>query len=43
MKNIKEYNDIEVFLHFEPDKGHNGINMEDAINFLYNILGENKD
>ena len=43
MKNIKEYNDIEVFLHYEPEKGHNGINMEDAINFLYNILGENKD
>ena len=38
MKNIKEYNDIEVILHFEPDKGHNGIDMQDAINFLYSIL-----
>lgn len=25
MKYNGEYNDIEVFLHFEPDKGHNGI------------------
>ena len=38
MKNIKEYNDIEVVLHFEPDKGHNAIDMQDAINFLYSIL-----
>lgn len=38
MKRIKEYNDIEVFLHYEPDKGHDGISMEDAIHFLYNIL-----
>ena len=38
MKRIGEYNDIEVFLHFEPDKGHNGISMDDAINFLYHIL-----
>ena len=35
---VKEYNDIEVILHFEPDKGHNGIDMQDAINFLYSIL-----
>ncbi len=40
MKNIKEYNDIEIILHYEPDKGHNGIDMDDAINFLYKILGE---
>ncbi len=38
MRHISEYNDIEVFLHFEPDKGHNGISMEDAISFLYGIL-----
>lgn len=38
MKHVREYNDIEVFLHFEPDKGHNGISMDDAINFLYRIL-----
>lgn len=38
MRGICEYNDIEVFLHYEPQKGHNGINMEDAIRFLYGIL-----
>lgn len=41
MKGIDEYNDIEMFLHFEPDKGHNGLNMEDAISFLYRILEQN--
>jgi glycosyltransferase involved in cell wall biosynthesis len=35
-----EYNEIEVFLHYEPDKGHNGISMEEAISFLYSILDE---
>ena len=40
MRNISEYNDIEVILHFDREKGHDGINMEDAISFLYNILGE---
>ena len=38
MKDIKEYHDIEVFLHFEPTKGHNGIGMNEAIEFLYHIL-----
>jgi len=38
MKHVSEYNDIEVFLHFEPDKGHNGISMDDAIKFLYQKL-----
>lgn len=41
MKYSGEYNDIEVFLHFEPDKGHNGISMEDAVRFLYHVLNEN--
>ena len=40
MRNIKEYHDIEVILHFEQDKGHNGISMEDAIAFLYHVLNE---
>ncbi len=40
MRSIKEYNDIEVILHFEPDKGHNGIGMDEAIHFLYRILDE---
>ncbi len=41
MKCNGEYNDIEVFLHFEPDKGHNGISMDDAISFLYRVLNQN--
>lgn len=41
MKYNGEYNDIEVFLHFEPDKGHNGISMDDAISFLYGVLNQN--
>lgn len=41
IKNITEYHDIEVILHFEPNKGHNGIDMDDAIQFLYHVLDEN--
>lgn len=41
MKYNGEYNDIEVFLHFEPDKGHNGISMDEAISFLYRVLNQN--
>lgn len=41
MKNIENFNDIKVILHFEPDKGHNGISMDEAIEFLYSLLGEN--
>jgi glycosyltransferase involved in cell wall biosynthesis len=39
MRDISEYHDVEVILHFEPTKGHDGISMEDAIAFLYKILG----
>jgi glycosyltransferase involved in cell wall biosynthesis len=38
MKRLAQYHDIEVILHFEPEKGHDGINMGDAIAFLYSIL-----
>jgi glycosyltransferase involved in cell wall biosynthesis len=38
MKNIQEYNDIEVILHYEPDKGHDGIGMNEAVDFLYKVL-----
>ena len=38
MTSIKEYDDIEVFLHFNPEKGHNGIDMDEAIRFLYDVL-----
>lgn len=40
MTNIENFNDIKVILHFEPDKGHNGISMDEAIEFLYSLLGE---
>ncbi len=40
MTSIEEYNDIEVILHFNPEKGHNGIDMNEAVNFLYHILDE---
>ena len=40
MTAIEEYNDVEVILHFKPEKHHNGLDMQDAINFLYRILEE---
>ena len=38
---ILGYNDIEVILHYEKEKGHNGLNFNDAIKFLYKVLDEN--
>lgn len=38
---ISGYNDIEVILHYEREKGHNGLSYDDAINFLYKVLDEN--
>lgn len=43
MKDIGEYHGIEIFLHFEPEKGHDGIGMEYAMEFLYRILEEKGD
>ena len=40
MHAIREYHEIEVILHFSPEKGHNGISMEEAVAFLYHVLGE---
>lgn len=40
IKNITEYNDIKVILHYEPEKGHDGLNQQDAIDFLYQVLGQ---
>lgn len=42
MRGITEYNDAEVYLHYSPDKGHNGINTEEAVDFLYKVLGHVK-
>jgi hypothetical protein len=41
MENLKDlgtYNDIEVILHFAPEKGHDGLGMDEAIQFLYRVL-----
>ena len=40
MGGIREYQPIQVILHFEPQKGHNGIDMDEAIHFLYNVVGQ---
>lgn len=40
VKGLKEYNDIEVYLHYEETKGHDGLNKDDALNFIYKILEE---
>lgn len=37
-KGLKEYNDIEVYLHYEETKGHDGLSKDDALNFIYRIL-----
>lgn len=37
---INEYNNIEVILHFEREKGHDGMGMDESIDFLYEVLGE---
>ena len=38
LKNIDKYNDIEVFLHYEPLKGHDGLSQDEALNFIYSLL-----
>ena len=40
MGGIREYQPIQMILHFEPQKGHNGIDMDEAIHFLYNVVGQ---
>lgn len=40
LSSIREYHPIEIILHYSPEKGHDGIDMEEAIQFLYTILGE---
>jgi hypothetical protein len=38
LKSIQDYHEIEVILHYAPEKGHDGMGMEEAVNFLYGIL-----
>jgi glycosyltransferase involved in cell wall biosynthesis len=41
MKNLAEYNDIEITLHYEEKKGHDGLSQQDALNYIYKILEKN--
>jgi hypothetical protein len=38
IKGIEDYRGIEIILHYEPKKGHDGLSMEEAIAFLYKVL-----
>jgi hypothetical protein len=38
MKNITEYNNIEITLHYEEKKGHDGLSQDEALKVIYNIL-----
>ncbi len=38
MKNVTEYNNIEIILHYEEKKGHDGLSQDEAIKFLYEVL-----
>jgi hypothetical protein len=35
---MAETNNINVILHFSPEKGHDGLSMDEAVDFLYKIL-----
>ena len=38
VKGLKNYKDIEIILHYEETKGHNGLDKYEALKFLYDIL-----
>ena len=38
IRNLSVYNNIEVILHYEPLKGHDGLSQEDALKFIYGLL-----
>jgi hypothetical protein len=35
---MAETNNINVILHFSPEKGHDGLSMDEIVDFLYKIL-----
>lgn len=41
MKDITEYNNIEITLHYEEKKGHDGLNQNEALDVIYKILNIN--
>lgn len=38
VRGIENYQDIEVILHYEETKGHDGLSKDEALEFLYNLL-----
>lgn len=38
MKDIKEYNPIDITLHYEEKKGHDGLSQDEALNVIYELL-----
>lgn len=38
MRNIEDYNNIEIILHYEEKKGHDGLSQDEALNVIYEIL-----
>lgn len=38
IKNIKEYNPINIVLHYEEEQGHDGLSQEEALKFIYQLL-----
>ena len=38
MKDITEYNNVEITLHYEEEKGHDGLSQEEALNEIYKLL-----
>lgn len=38
MKDIKEYNNVEIILHYEEKKGHDGLSQDEALNEIYKLL-----
>ena len=39
MRCVQEYHDVQVQLHYHPDRGHDGLTMEEALASLYRVLG----
>lgn len=37
-KGLEKYTDINVILHYEETKGHEGLNKDEALDFIYNLL-----
>lgn len=38
MKHITEYNPIQIILHYEEKKGHDGLSQDEALDFIYRLL-----